>query len=296
MKILSNVENAMQKRGGATAAAGVIFRMLSGLAFVAAFAMSQAWASTADEAAVAARMKEKYPRMTLSESPSRVESTGLYEMQIAGQAAYTDAQASFLLVGGELLIGSGDQVKNYTQTSQMKAQEGVFKTLPLEEAFRTVYGKGEQKLAVFSDPDCPFCQRFEATLEEHKKDLNLTVYTFLWPLSIHQHAAEHAAYLWCTKDRSSAFRDWMLFSNQAGIAPGAWERWLQKTNRPAANSCDHPAHLEKINAIAASQGFMATPTLLFENGMTYPGAATYDKLLQALEYVRKHTLKDLLKK
>jgi len=37
----------------------------------------------------------------------------------------------------------------------------LFDSLPLDQSFTVVKGKGERRLAVFTDPDCPFCRRLK---------------------------------------------------------------------------------------------------------------------------------------
>ena len=58
------------------------------------------------------------------------------------------------------------------------------KSLPLNQAIKYVKGKGERTLYIFSDPDCPYCQRLEQNMVGVD---NVTVYVFLYPLtSLHQ--------------------------------------------------------------------------------------------------------------
>ncbi|WP_305016795.1 thioredoxin fold domain-containing protein [Mycobacterium tuberculosis] len=40
-------------------------------------------------------------------------------------------------------------------------------------------GNGSRKIAVFSDPDCPFCKRVE---QEFEKMNDVTVYILLYPI------------------------------------------------------------------------------------------------------------------
>jgi hypothetical protein len=54
-----------------------------------------------------------------------------------------------------------------------------FNGLPLEHAIKTVRGDGARQLAVFSDPDCPYCLVLER--ETLSKIDNVTIYTFLYP-------------------------------------------------------------------------------------------------------------------
>ncbi len=60
------------------------------------------------------------------------------------------------------------------------------KSLPLNQAIKYVKGKGERTLYIFSDPDCPYCQRLEQNMVGVD---NVTVYVFLYPLtSLHPNA------------------------------------------------------------------------------------------------------------
>lgn len=51
--------------------------------------------------------------------------------------------------------------------------------LPLKDAIKVVYGKGERKLIVFTDANCPYCRLLEQNL---RKAGNLTVYNFMYPV------------------------------------------------------------------------------------------------------------------
>ena len=104
-----------------------------------------------------------------------------------------------------------------------------FDDLPLDLAVKRVKGKGERKMAIFTDPDCPFCKRIEGDLA--KVD-NVTIYMFLFPIdSLHPKAADKAKRIWCSPDRIKAWDDYM----QKGITP------------TAAPSCDNP--VDKLVAV-----------------------------------------------
>jgi hypothetical protein len=61
-----------------------------------------------------------------------------------------------------------------------KLNEVKFDNLPFENAIKFVKGNGSRKLAVFSDPECPFCKKFE---QELTKVDNITVYIFPYPIA-----------------------------------------------------------------------------------------------------------------
>src|SRR5439155_18507148 len=66
-----------------------------------------------------------------------------------------------------------------------------FATLPLDDAVKTVRGDGTRVVAVFSDPNCPYCKVLDGELA--KLD-NVTLYTFLVP--------------WISPDRTAAETAW----------------------------------------------------------------------------------------
>ena len=67
-------------------------------------------------------------------------------------------------------------------------------------------GNGKRKLAVFEDPNCGYCKRFERDLQ--KVD-NVTVYMFLYPI-LGPDSAEKSKAIWCAKDKAKAWQDWMV--------------------------------------------------------------------------------------
>lgn len=77
-----------------------------------------------------------------------------------------------------------------------------FSSLPISQAIKTVRGNGSRHVAVFSDPDCPYCRKLES--ETLSKLDNVTIYTFLFPLEQHADANRKAALIWCAPNQSRA--------------------------------------------------------------------------------------------
>jgi thiol:disulfide interchange protein DsbC len=136
------------------------------------------------------------------------------------------------------------------------------KVFPLTNAIKTVKGKGERKLVLFSDVDCPYCRKFEAELA--KLD-NLTVYTFLYPIeSLHPKAVQTSKQIWCAPDRNKA-----------------WDEYINKGSVPANDGkCDN--YVDETIALGNKLNVSGTPTIFFANGVRVPGmvpAAQLDRLL-----------------
>lgn len=162
----------------------------------------------------------------------------------------------------------------------------VFAGLPFEKAAKIVYGKGERVIAVFADPDCPYCQQLEKAMSEKGGELNLTVYIMPWPLSIHPYANQKADYLWCEADKGAAWKSWMNYASTSYSQDNQtiWNGWLKATGRPEKAICDTPSPREEIREIAKRYSFRYTPTIMFQNGMVFNGSLTLDELEDALEY------------
>ena len=235
----------------------ILVCLLSGLLFAGA-----ALADTklgADEAAVKTAIQKKFPDIKL-DGLQKTEFGGLYEAVMEGnQIFYTDKNAGFILIGS--LIDAKTQ-RNVTEERMRDLMRVKFDTLPLELAIKQVKGNGKRKMAVFSDPDCPYCKKLYAELE---KVTDVTIYTFLYPIaSLHPQAGDKAKAVWCASDRVKA-----------------WEDLIQKGTVPqAGGKCENP--LEKIAELGRKLKVNGTPTIIFADGMRVPGmvpAANLEKLL-----------------
>lgn len=162
----------------------------------------------------------------------------------------------------------------------------VFAGLPFEKAAKIVYGKGERVIAVFADPDCPYCQQLDKAMSEKGGELNLTVYIMPWPLSIHPYANQKVDYLWCEADKGAAWKSWMDYSanSYSEDSEATWKDWLKETGRPEKAICDTQSPREEIREIAKTYSFRYTPTIMFQNGMVFNGSLTLDELESALDY------------
>lgn len=225
-----------------------------------------AGAAHADEASVKKAFLAKFPKAQV-ESVTRLKDLDLYQIVVPRgdepMVIYTDDAFRFMMQGSVIETKG---MQDLTEIAMRKLTAIDFSTLPLDQAIRKVKGKGERKLAVFSDPDCPFCKRIEQTIE--KLD-NVTVYVFLYPIEqLHPNAVKRAKEIWCAPDRVKAWDDYML----RNTAPSA-----------AKTDCDNP--VAKLMELGRSKGINATPTLVFADGSRVPGALGLDQLEQNLASV-----------
>jgi thiol:disulfide interchange protein DsbC len=229
------------------------------LSLLAATSLAAALAH-ADEASVRKAFQAKFPKASIT-SVTKLPYLGLYEVVAEGEVLYTDDNFEYLIDGNIIAVKS---MTNLTEERKRKLAAIPFDELPLDLAFKRVKGNGERKLAVFSDPDCPFCKRIENDLA--KLD-NVTIYMFLYPIeSLHPKAPDVAKRIWCAPDKLKA-----------------WDEYMQKGTQPpaAAASCQQP--VDKIVDYGRKKGINGTPTLVFESGERVPGAISAAKIENLLQ-------------
>jgi thiol:disulfide interchange protein DsbC len=214
----------------------------------------------ANEAVIRKALTQQFPGAQIS-SVTKTPYSGLFEVYLDGQLIYIDAKGQYVFAGDVIDLKNR---ANLTQARLNQLQAIKWDSLPLGNALKTVKGKGERKLVVFSDVDCPYCRRFETELE--KVD-NITVYTFLYPIEgLHPKAVQASKQIWCAPDRNKAWDDYIT----RGSVPN--------NNGKCANPVD--ATIALGNKLKVS----GTPTLFFANGQRVPGmvpAAQLERLLAA---------------
>jgi thiol:disulfide interchange protein DsbC len=199
------------------------------------------------EAAIRKNLAERVPQLQNIDEISKTPMLGLFEVRVGSDLLYTDSEGNFL-IDGHLM--DTRLRRNLTEERLDKLLAIDFSALPLKDAFTMVRGTGKRKVAVFEDPNCPYCKRFERDLQ--KVD-NVTVYMFLYPI-LGPDSADKSRNLWCAKDKSRAWQDWMLRSQPA-----------------AAGNCDTAALARNVD-FGKKHKISGTPTLLFLDGTRVPGA------------------------
>lgn len=212
----------------------------------------------ANEAVIRKNLIERLPNLPRIDEVRPTPMRGLFEVRINGtDLLYTDAEGNYLIQGA--LIDTKARV-NLTDERLEKLTAIAFEDLPLKDAFTVVRGNGQRKLAVFADPNCGFCKRFERDLA--KLD-NVTIYTFLYPV-LGKDSEQKSRAVWCAKDRNKTWDDWML----RGVTPPEVK---------ADAKCDTTA-LDRNIAFGQKYRITGTPTTVLANGTRLPGAVGLDRL------------------
>ena len=214
--------------------------------------------ASAQEATIRKNLSERLPNMPKIDEVSKTPMQGLYEVRVNGSdILYTDAEGNYLIQG--MLIDTKAKA-NLTEERVEKLTAVPFDQLPFKDSFSIVKGNGKRKLAVFEDPNCGYCKKFERELA---KIDNVTVHVFLYPI-LSKDSTDKSNAIWCAKDRSKTFTNWMV-----------------KDVEPPKATCDTAA-IDRNVEFGKKNRITGTPTLFFVDGSRIPGAIPGDKIEQKL--------------
>jgi len=206
----------------------------------------------ADVAGVKAAMQKKFPKEKILEVV-KTPYSGLYEVAFGDSIVYTDENLSFLFSGS---IYDMKTMQNVTEARAKKLYAIKFDSLPFQYALKEVKGNGKRRIAIFTDPNCPFCKRLEKEMQHVD---NVTVYSFV--LAILPGSPEKAKNIWCSPNPGKALRNALL----DGITP------------PKAKPCD-TRPLAEVSRLAEKLRINGTPAIVFEDGTMNPGLMPADEI------------------
>ena len=217
---------------------------------------ASAWAADRPDdpvARIAATLKANYPATEFRDIRA-TPLPGIYEVTMGRNVAYVGSDARHFLFGH---LYDMQTQRDLTAERLEQARRIDFASLPMGDAIETVRGDGSRRLAVFSDPDCPYCRKLEQALA--KLD-NVTIHTFLYPLDeLHPEARAKAIAVWCAQDRAAT-----------------WKALMADGKMPQAADCAHP--IDRNIALARKLGVDGTPVLFDAQGRRLAGAAPADRI------------------
>lgn len=195
---------------------------------------------------IKAEIKKKLPEAPV-DTVRKVPYGGLYEVIVGSEIFYTDSKGEFLVAGSIIDLKTKE---NITETRMRQVNAIKWESLPLDQAIKIVRGNGSRKIAIFEDPNCGYCKRFERDLQAVN---DLTMYIFLYPI-LSPDSMDKSKGIWCAPDRAKMWLDYMV--RDVAIT--------------GDTKCATP--IDKILALGQSKRITGTPTIIFENGDRIPGA------------------------
>jgi 2-polyprenylphenol 6-hydroxylase len=241
----------------------VIKNVLMRYAMMCFFGLLFAGSALANEAQIRRVLEPKLGGVKI-EGVQPAPIPGLWEVRFRNEdgmrVIYTDSTGAYVIDGNIHEVRTN---RDLTEERLRKLNAIKFEALPLDQAVKVQRGNGRRVMAMFSDPYCPYCVKFEKVLQQVN---DITVYVFMYPV-IRPMNADHSKAVWCSPDRAKA-----------------WLELALDHKRPSAPaSCDNP--VEKNLQLGRSLGVNSTPTLILANGDRVSAGLSATDLTQLLDQV-----------
>lgn len=197
------------------------------------------------------------------ESLKKTPYLGLYEVVVGDEVFYTDDKASYFFFGHVIDTKTRTSMTS-ERIQEIKAARRVpLDSLPLQSAIKVVKGDGKRRVAIFTDPNCPYCKQLE---KELLNVTNVTIYTLLYPVL--KGSMELSKKIWCSDNKIKAWDDFML----KGVAP-------------TSKDCETP--LDVLVKSGQENKVSGTPTLIFADGSVVGGMIPATAIEEKLESASK---------
>lgn len=201
--------------------------------------------SLANVDTVKTNLTKQHPNLKI-ENIQATEMKGIYSGSMDGQVVYVGEDSQHILIGSMFRLS--DQ-KNLTKDLMLKQNSIDWKKLPLQDAVKMVRGNGKRQIAVFSDPNCPYCKQLETELTKLN---DVTIYTFIYPIKTQSITVSKQVF--CEKDPALA-----------------WSNLIAKGIQPSSKkTCANP--IERNLTLGKSLALNGTPAIIFSNGFKVMGA------------------------
>ncbi|WP_288689068.1 DsbC family protein [uncultured Acinetobacter sp.] len=210
----------------------------------------------ADVNAVQKQLQQKHPSLKI-ENIQTTEMPGVYSGFVEDQVIYVSENADYIIAGS--MIRLKDQ-KNLTKQLMMNQQKTDWNKLPFQDAIKSVRGNGKRQIAIFSDPNCPYCKRLELELAKLN---DITIYTFVTALK--PQSVTPSKQVFCEASPELAWNNLIV----KGIQP------------KSSKSCANP--IERNLKLAKSLKLGGTPGIVFANGAIVTGASPAAELEEMLK-------------
>ena len=237
-----------------------MYKWLGLLALLCALSWNTFADSQSEIEQVRAKLKESIPNFTPdSIKPSPL--AGMYEVAFGTQIVYVSSDGKYVIEG--ILVDLQDGKRNLTAEAQDAARKQYVSEVNALETISFGAEEPRHTVTVFTDIDCPYCQKLHAEMDQYAS-YGIKVNYLLFPRNgITSPGYLKAVSVWCSNDREKA-----LTQAKAG------EQIEDKT-------CDNPVadHFE----IGKKVGVSGTPALLTQDGRLMPGYMPAKILAQRLD-------------
>lgn len=199
------------------------------------------------------------------EKVSIAPSKGLWEVLYTSKGkkglAYLDFSLENIIVGQIIEIKTKH---NLTLEKMMGISKVDFSSIPLDNTLVLGNPDAAHKVIVFSDPDCPYCQKLHKEIHQVINERNdIAFYIKLYPLPMHKDSRRKVESILC--------------DNSLQLLEDAYA----KKNIPDPTCKNAPVDAN-IN-LAKKLGITGTPALIFSDGSVVPGILKASDIIKFIE-------------
>lgn len=235
---------------------------------------SNSFAMSKDEEILLSKLNKDFPKLNIYDVVY-LPDVNLYELHSKNNTllTYTNTNIDYFYSNG--IIVDIKNKKNVTAIRENLNIQRFLKNLPKNKAITIKYGTGERKIAIFTDPLCPFCKKTDIDIHTNLKKENITFYYFMNPLNIpgHEQAPLIADKIWCSSNKEKSWKEW-IFNNKIPSNEG---------------NCSTPT--KDTKTIAEAIGFNSTPTLIFDNGVIWKGQISSTEIMNIINKATPDSIK-----
>jgi len=201
----------------------------------------------------------------------------IYQLDLGkGQSAFLTHDKKTIIFG---------RAFNTATTKELKIPVDMSKVDLTKQAFE--FGNGKDEYIVFTDPECPYCKKFEQQWELLKDKVKFHV--FLFPLSFHQHATKMSLYI--LSQKTDALRAKAL----SDITNGKKE-FLKVDNFSKEKVKKLYSLLKEEQNVADALGVRGTPSMFTLKGEKVNWSSLMSKYNIAPEKINPKVFSELMKK
>ena len=233
------------------------YKALFGLLLIFAGGLGNAAEPAQDFAAIEQGVRQALPSTKIDAiTPSPIP--GLLEVVAGQNILYADTTGRWLLIGHLYDLKTARDV---TAERKERLSRIDWAKLPFEAAVH--HGEGALRLAVFSDPDCPWCRKLNKALQQAE---GIEVWEIMFPVpALHPEARDKAVAILCHARPAAAL---------ARVMSGG-----TLDDAPSADCVSRTSPLvDQAMAFGGAHGIQGTPTLVAPDGRVHSGYLPPDRL------------------
>jgi thiol:disulfide interchange protein DsbC len=174
---------------------------------------------------------------------------------------YVDISKQYLISGSILNIKTKE---NLTQAKLIEINKVDVSQIPLDDALIMGDKEAKHRVIVFSDPDCPYCEKLHREMKKVlEKRTDIVFFIKMYPLPFHKNAYKKSQSIVCEKSLDLL------------------EDAFAKKSLPEPK-CETAALDENIE-LAKKLGIQGTPAIILPNGSIIPSYKDADSLISLID-------------